>query len=199
MANDEKLLCPRDEKANYEIRNQGVVVEYLADFVQNERTRITEGAVTEIHRLTIQDIYPCAGNFRDALTRVEITDTEHQPSHASMVRIDVQDMLSWLYDGDGKARSPIERAAYVMWRTNAIHPFNGGNGRVARALAYLVMVSEVAPVFAGDPLPAILKRRKAEYVAGLKAADVGSLKPLENLVLDCFQQQIASIGTQTRH
>jgi fido (protein-threonine AMPylation protein) len=43
-------------------------------------------------------------------------------------------MLEWLYDG-GKDFSPVYRAAYVMWKTNAIHPFNGGNGRVAHAVA----------------------------------------------------------------
>ena len=72
-------------------------------------------------------------------------------------------MLDWLYN-DGRNYSPVYRAAYVMWKINAIHPFNGGNGRVARAVAYLVVVSEIAPVFAGESLPTKLKARKAERV-----------------------------------
>lgn len=195
---DDKLLCAPEEKADLEIRNQATVVEFLADFVHLGRTRITESDVLQIHALTIQDIYPCAGNFRDALTKVEITDTDHKPAHASQVRIDVNDMLEWLYS-DGKKTSALHRVAYVLWKVNAIHPFNGGNGRVARSLAYLVMASEVAPIFAGEPLPAKLKRKKSEYIKGLKAAHKGNLKPLENLVLDCFQQQIAEISAQARH
>ena len=193
----EKLLCRPEEKADREIANQAVVAEYLSEFVKSGRTRITENVLLEIHQLTIAGIYPCAGTYRDALTKIEITGTDHKPSHASQVRMDVWDMLDWLY-GAGQTRSPVERAAYILWRVNYIHPFNGGNGRVARAMAYLVMVFEVAPIFAGEPLPAKLKARKAEYVDALKAADGGNLKALEQLVLECFQAQIADISKE-RH
>jgi fido (protein-threonine AMPylation protein) len=188
-----KLLCPIREKADREIANQAAVAEFLADFVRSGRTRITESVLLEIHRLTIEGIYPCAGTYRDALTKIEITDTDHKPAHASQVRTEVCDMLEWLY-GEGAARSPIERAAYVLWRINYVHPFNGGNGRVARAMAYLVMAFEVAPIFSGEPLPAKLKARKQEYVEALKAADKGDLQPLQSLVLECFQAQIAEIS-----
>jgi Fic family protein len=194
---DDKLLCRFEEKSDIEIRNQITVAEFLADFVHKGRNRITEGDVLQIHGLTIEGIYPCAGKYRDALTLVEITDTEHKPSHPSQVRLEVIDMLEWLY-GRGTAESALHRAAYVLWKVNHVHPFNGGNGRVARSLAYLVMVSEVAPVFAGEPLPTKLKARKAEYVLGLKSADKGDLKPLQQLVLECFQQQVAEISTMPR-
>jgi len=193
---DDKLLCPLKEKANLEIRNQVVVAEYLADFVKKGRTRITEGDVLQIHALTIDGIYPCAGNYRDALTLIEITDTDHKPAHASQVRLEMNDMLENLYSGGSK--SALEKASYVLWKINHIHPFNGGNGRVARAVAYLVMVTEVAPIFAGEPLPAKLKKRKVEYVAGLKAADKGNLGPLQSLVLECFKEQIAEISSMPR-
>jgi len=102
-------------------------------------------------------------------------------------------MLEWLYDG-GKAFSPVYRAAYVMWKINAIHPFNSGNGRVARAVAYLVVVSEIAPVFAGESLPTKLKARKPEYLDALQAADKGDLTKLERLVLECFESQFDDLA-----
>jgi fido (protein-threonine AMPylation protein) len=190
---DNKLLCPPEAKAEREIENQGHVAEYFAEFVSQGRTRITEGVLLDIHRLTIEGIYPCAGNYRDARTRVEITGTKHKPSHPAIVQSDVRDMLEWLYDG-GRNQSPMHRAAYVLWKVNAIHPFNGGNGRVARALAYLIILVEVAPVFAGESLPTKLKARKAEYLNALQAADNGSLGPLEQLVLECFQAQLNDIA-----
>ncbi len=193
MEPDSKLLCPPEEKAEREIANQARVVEYLAEFVASGRSRITESDVLAIHDLTIEGIYPCAGSYRDAKTKVEITGTDHRPSHPSQVQIQVRDMLEWLYNG-GRNHSPVYRAAYVMWKINAIHPFNGGNGRVARALAYLVIVFEVAPVFAGESLPGKLKARKSEYLDGLQAADKGNLTQLEQLVLECFQSQLADIA-----
>jgi Fic family protein len=191
----EKLLCPIEIKADVEIANQAIVAEYLSDFVQNKRSRITLSDLLQIHAFTVEGIYPCAGKFRDALTVVEITDTDHQPAHPAQVRLDVNDMLEWLYSGEGRSKSALERAAFVLWKLNAIHPFNGGNGRVARAAAYLVMVSEVAPIFAGEPLPAKLKRRKPEYVSGLKKADKGDLAPLQDLVLACFKEQLEDISS----
>jgi len=92
----------------------------------------------------------------------EITDTDHKPAHASQVRIDLNDMLEWLYSPDARSKNFLYRAAYVLWKLNYIHPFNGGNGRVASTIAYLVMVSGVAPIFAAEPLSAKLKRRKSE-------------------------------------
>lgn len=102
-------------------------------------------------------------------------------------------MLEWL-EGEGLGKSPVHRASEILWRTNAIHPFNGGNGRVARSLAYLVILIDVAPIFAGQPLPTKLKAKKPEYVAGLKAGDKGNLAPLEQLVLECLRDQISEIA-----
>jgi Fic family protein len=199
MAEDQKLMCSREEKADKEIANQRDVVDYLYDFVRKGRTRITESVVSEIHRLTIDGIYPCAGNFRDARTEVEITGTSHKPAHASQVRSDVRDMLDWVDAGEGALQTPLRRAAYLLWKTNAIHPFNGGNGRVARALAYLLILLEVAPVFAGESLPTKLKKRKGEYVDALKAADKGDLWPLKSLILQCVQEQVTELLRTPQH
>jgi Fic family protein len=193
MQLDDKLLCSPEEKVQREIANQAGVIEYLADFVAKRRTRITESDLLQIHALTIEGIYPCARYYRDATTRVEITGTDHKPSHASQVRLDTRDMLDWLYSG-GRNFSPVHRASYILWKINAIHPFNGGNGRVARAVAYLVIVSEVAPVFAGESLPTKLKARKPDYLDGLQAADKGDLTKLEQLVLECFQSQLSDLA-----
>ncbi|MFZ0882227.1 MAG: Fic family protein [Candidatus Acidiferrales bacterium] len=186
-----------EEKQTIEITNQANVVDYLAEFVRHGRTLITESDVFEIHRLTIENLYPCAGNYRTALTRMVITDTDHKPSQPSQVRSDVRDMLDWL-ENAGHAESPIHRASHVLWKTNAIHPFNGGNGRVARALAYLVISIEIAPIFEGEPLPAKLKTHKREYIEGLKAADKGNLQMLEQLVLACVQEQITEVACRPR-
>jgi len=188
------LLCPPDKKQELEISNQAHVVDYFVQFLEHGRKRITEGVLLEIHKLTIEGIYPCAGNYRTALNFIEITDTDHKPSHPALVAMETRQMLEWL-DGEGKDQSPVHRASYLLWRTNAIHPFNGGNGRVARSLAYLIILMEVARLFSGEPLPSKLKKRKAEYVAGLKAADRGSLAQLEELVLECLRAQISDIAS----
>jgi fido (protein-threonine AMPylation protein) len=193
--NEDPLLCKPDQKQTLEIRNQAEILDYLADFVKKGRSRITEGDLLALHWLTIHDIYPCAGKFRTALNYIEITDTDHKPAEPALVKIETQSMLDWLYT-TGAHESPVHRASYLMWKTCAIHPFNGGNGRVARSLAYLLVVKEIAPIFAGESLPTKLKSRKPEYIAGLQAADAGDLSQLEQLVLQCLQEQIAEVAAK---
>ncbi|MDQ3675403.1 MAG: Fic family protein [Actinomycetota bacterium] len=70
---------------------------------------------------------------------------------------------------------PEIEAAWLHHRFAQIHPFQDGNGRVARALASLVYIR--ARWF---PL-SIHRDRKAEYIAALERADDGDLEPLSAL------------------
>ena len=68
------------------------------------------------------------------------------------------------------------QAAWLHHRFTQIHPFQDGNGRVARALASLVLVQ--AGLF---PL-VVTRDDKVGYLDALEAADIGNLKPLVNLI-----------------
>jgi Fic family protein len=68
------------------------------------------------------------------------------------------------------------QAAWLHHRFAQIHPFQDGNGRVARALASLVLVQ--AGLF---PL-VVTRDERIEYLDALEAADNGELKPLVSLI-----------------
>lgn len=64
------------------------------------------------------------------------------------------------------------QAAWLHHRFTQIHPFQDGNGRVARAIASLVLVKD-------GLFPLVVTRDdKNHYLKALEAADEGSLKPL---------------------
>lgn len=64
------------------------------------------------------------------------------------------------------------QAAWLHHRFTQIHPFQDGNGRVARAIASLVLVKD-------GLFPLVVTRDdKNNYLKALEAADEGSLKPL---------------------
>lgn len=74
--------------------------------------------------------------------------------------------------------NPLVEAAWLHHRFSLIHPFTDGNGRIARLLASAVLLKE-------RWLPLVVRRHdKAEYVAALRAADDGNLKPLVDLFGD---------------
>jgi Fic family protein len=67
---------------------------------------------------------------------------------------------------------PISLAAQLHHRFVLIHPFDDGNGRVARLLSNYVLMRNALP-------PIIVKSAdKANYLGALRLADVGQLDPL---------------------
>ena len=68
------------------------------------------------------------------------------------------------------------QAAWLHHRFTQIHPFQDGNGRVARAIASLVLVKD-------GLFPLVVTREdKPKYLDSLEAADEGDLKPLIDLI-----------------
>ena len=75
------------------------------------------------------------------------------------------------------------QAAWLHHRFTQIHPFQDGNGRVARALASLVLVQ--AGLF---PL-VVTRDDKVVYLDALEAADAGNLKPLIGMIAKLQREQ----------
>jgi hypothetical protein len=81
--------------------------------------------------------------------------------------------------------SPVAvQAAWLHHRFTQIHPFQDGNGRVARALTNMVFIR--AGLF-----PLVVNRRdRARYIDALEAADAGDLAPLIDLFAEIESQTI---------
>lgn len=79
---------------------------------------------------------------------------------------------------------PEIEAAWLHHRFTQIHPFQDGNGRVARALASLIFIQ--AGLF-----PLVITRDKAreQYIAALESADAGDLKPLVDVFSEAQQSR----------
>jgi Fic family protein len=70
---------------------------------------------------------------------------------------------------------PEINAAWLHHRFTQIHPFQDGNGRVARALATIIFLQ-------AGWFPLVINRdQRSEYINALEAADSGDLAPLVNL------------------
>jgi len=69
-------------------------------------------------------------------------------------------------------KPPIHLSAYLMWRINWIHPFFGGNGRTARAVAYLIMCARLGFVLPGtNTIPERIVSDRQPYYDALHQAD----------------------------
>ncbi len=80
---------------------------------------------------------------------------------------------------------PEVRAAWLHHAFTQIHPFQDGNGRVARALASIDFIR--CGLF---PLVVDRTRRDREYMPALQRADSGDIQPLVKLFVECQEEAI---------
>ena len=156
--------------------------------------RLTRRKILRLHRFAIQDIYTCAGRFRD--WSVVIKGSKHRPPEHRYVRGLVAEMCA-------KANretdwSPCKIAAYLLWRLNWIHPFGGGNGRTSRAVADYVLCVRLGLKLPGKfTIAEQIDQDRRRYQDALEDADAAwrehslDISQMEFLVEDFLERQLA--------
>ncbi len=91
------------------------------------------------------------------------------------VTIEIERLVE-MHNAHLQMRTPPEiEAAWLHHRFTQIHPFQDGNGRVARTLASLIFLRK-------GLFPIVIKRHdRNEYIQALEAADLANLSPLIKL------------------
>lgn len=97
----------------------------------------------------------------------------HEYCHPVHVQSEMDNLISFF---NGHKNIPPEiNAAWLHHRFTQIHPFQDGNGRVARALGTIVFLQN-------SWFPLVINRdQRSEYIDALEYADTGDLAPLVNL------------------
>lgn len=188
------------EKLRLEARNGAIQAEFVfyKASTWTNADRLEPTLLLELQRLAVNQIYRCAGHFRDGA--VTLGEGAHKPpEHAEVIPL-VDEMLKYINEQWGTA-VPTHLAAYAMWRTNWIHPFFGGNGRTARAFSYLVLCLRLgfAPPTEGKNLPEFIEEDRAPYYAALRNADKSwaehklDVSEMEELISSLLARQLATI------
>ena len=77
------------------------------------------------------------------------------------------DLVDWYNEAEKEGRlSPIELAALFHYRYIRIHPFEDGNGRIARLLVNYILAKHDIPMIV------IRSRKKSEYLEALHSTDL---------------------------
>jgi Fic family protein len=187
-------LMPRgvlkDQSADYVINlinDQKHVIEGLFDFVSSRRT-LSTSYIKEIHAgLTChQRIVEARDQFGNML-EIELLRGEWKREPNSPLRPDggiheycppehvasEMDRLIEMHLQHAEMNAPPDiEAAWLHHRFTQIHPFQDGNGRVARALATLVFLR------AGWFSPVVTNDKRVDYIGALESADSGALEKL---------------------
>jgi Fic family protein len=171
---DASLISDPDQKAAQEARNGLRQIDEVATMVesyteQGRQFRLRLSALLHLHRIALEGISACAGNFRPA--GIEIGGSKHTPPGAFVVPELVEEMCDHV-NGHWEDSTALHLAAYVLWRLNWIHPFTDGNGRTARAVSYLVLCLRIGhPLYGANSVPAQIAQDKKPYYEALEEAD----------------------------
>lgn len=173
------------EKTLAILKDQLDALEMLMDLVGGSRA-LTVGFVRELHSaLTLSQTSYLAQDSTGKPVEVELKHGEYKVQDNSVRRNgtlyrycpaeqvpgEMEKLVAWHNEHSSK-QVPIEiQAAWLHHRFTQIHPFADGNGRVARALATLVLLrARLYPVV-------IPTDEKSAYIDALEAADRRNLRP----------------------
>ena len=112
------------------------------------------------------------GKYKEQTNNPRRPDGEtHEYCPPGLVEDEMQALVGE-YNANASKHPPEVRSAWLHHRFTQIHPFQDGNGRVARALASLVFLQE-------GLFPLVIRESdRTEYIAALEAADNGELGDL---------------------
>ena len=184
------------------IGDQQDAVESLFSFVKGNRP-LSTSYIKELHSLftrhqqtteakvplgDIKSVLLLQGDYKkqpNNPTRPD--DTVHAycpPEHVAAE----MDSLVEMHAEHGDAAPEVE-AAWLHHRFTQIHPFQDGNGRIARALATLIFIK-------ANWLPLVVRDQDREdYIAALEQADEGQLRPLVDFFAKLQRKQfIKALG-----
>ncbi len=130
----------------YEVKNYLNVLKFIEKTVA-EKQPITEKVILKIHKLVAdKTLAPrFCGHFRQGPIYVVRRrfgmpqETLYTGPEAKQVPRLIAEFITWLKESEEKEISPVIVAAIAHMEIAAIHPFNDGNGRTARALATLIL------------------------------------------------------------
>lgn len=185
---------------HFEITGHNEALLWIEDLVKGER-KLSENFVRELHTLILKENY-----FKKAVTpegettQKEIKVGEYKTtqnhvitstgevfrfSEPHEVNAKMTDLLNWYNSKiEDKTLNPIILAAEFHYKFILIHPFDDGNGRVARILMNFILMK-----FGYHPA-IIKKENKEEYYKGLRLADGNNIEPFIEFIAESVNESL---------
>lgn len=181
-------------KDHLEMKGHNEAIKSIEEVIQQNRP-LTENFIRELHELILKEPYEV-----DAITpdgkptkrTIRIGQYKTAPNHVKTKTGEIfyfatpeetpakmNDLMNW-YAGAMKSVElhPVLFATEFHYKFICIHPFDDGNGRIARLLMNFILMQKGYP-------PAIIKTEdKMEYFAALQQADAGQLEYFFNYLCE---------------
>ncbi len=138
-----------------DIQGHDDAVKAIEDAVKDDEA-LNEVFIRNLHRVLLREPYQMdartpdgravrrlisIGSYKTVPNNVLTSTGEiHYFTAPELVKPEMTDLLDWYHEGERKGEHPIVLAAVLHYRFVRIHPFDDGNGRMARLLMNLVLI-----------------------------------------------------------
>ncbi|NHI04356.1 hypothetical protein DYY67_1214 [Candidatus Nitrosotalea sp. TS] len=164
-------------------QNHPLAIDLVKKIAFNKTYKITEGDIRTLHRMAMNRIIATAGKYR-AHDELAVYGAGFTPPLFYDIPKHMKELVHLINNNADELR-PIEHAAQVHYDFAWIHPFEDGNGRIARLLMNLLLVRNDYPF-------AVIKQvEKPKYLRTLKEMDVeGNFEPFLIFVARSVEQTL---------
>lgn len=177
-----------------EMSGHNLAVETIKEWASNTEQPLNESDIRSLHTMILVKPYWSDAITPDgAKTRKEILVGEYktQPNHVKLdngetfyytlpinVPAEMKELLEWYRNSTND--HPLIKATDLHYKFIRIHPFDDGNGRLARLLLNYELLANGYP-------PVIIKSvDKKLYLNCLQAGDSGNLEPFYEFIANCL-------------
>ena len=180
---DGKIIGEAEAKDVIEMTASNVVLRMMSEEANLKDIPLTQNFIRTLHKTLLREDYTVYKNLPGGQTasytihagryktrpnsvitrygdRFEYASPEETPALMA-------DLVEWYNKAEQSGRfTPVELAALFHYRYIRIHPFEDGNGRIARLMANYILARH------GYPMIAVRSRKKNEYLEALHKTDL---------------------------
>jgi Fic family protein len=177
-----------------DIRGHNEAIDFLLSLVRQQEV-LTEAVIRHLHTILLVEPYTVPAITPDgqpSTKTVNLGEYKTLPNHVLTQTGEIHryaspeetpalmgDLIKWLRDSDTwRDLHPVAVAAIFHHRFTAIHPFDDGNGRLARLLLNLILMQR------GFPPVIVRVKNRDSYIFALRKADLGDPEEIIGAVAD---------------
>lgn len=178
-----KIIGVADVKDVQDMTASNVALRIMNEEVVVKNSYLTQNFIRALHKTLLREDYTVHRNLPGGLNTSYVIHAGQYKTRPNSVitrygdRFDyaspeetpamMTDLVDWYNQEEQKAKlSPIELAALFHYRYIRIHPFEDGNGRIARLLVNYILAKH------GYPMIVVRSRNKWEYLDALHRTDL---------------------------
>ena len=183
-----------------DINGHDSAVKSVEDAISN-KYELTEVFIRNLHRILLKEPYRVEAIDQDGrpVTRtISIGDYKTSPNNVrtstgetyyftppEQVKPAMSDLIDWYRAQEGHAEHPIIIAATFHYRFVRIHPFDDGNGRIARLLMNMILIKH------GYTVALIRQEDRDQYLRQLEQADkTENLSEFIDYIANCCEYSL---------